>query len=47
MQRTINTYEIGNEYSVFRYKTLARTGGFTGYTKKEASHPWHHHKERE
>lgn len=25
-----NSYDMGTEYSVLRYKTLARTGGFAG-----------------
>lgn len=28
LKRLKNTYNMGTEYSVLRYKTLARTGGF-------------------
>ena len=30
-----NAYEMRTEYSVLRYKTLARTGGFAAYTRTQ------------
>jgi hypothetical protein len=37
-----NAYEMGTEYSVLRYKTLARTGGFAGCTRTHTKETIHH-----
>ena len=42
IMRKWNAYEMHTEYSVLRYKTVARTGGFAAYTHIHTKEAIHH-----